>query len=122
LNLFDFWWLPFGKVPEISVDELSQWLTERKPVQLVDARTAMEYEQGTIQNAWHAPVTRMPGSLERIELDPTLPVVMLCLSGHRSLPGTRWLRAKGLQAYSLKGGIIAWKQAGYPLSNHSDPS
>lgn len=122
MTLLNFWWLPFGKVPEISVDELYQWLSERKSIQLVDARTLVEYQQGTIGQARHAPLSRMPDSLASIELDPALPVVVLCLSGHRSLPGTRWLRAKGLQAYSLKGGIIAWKQAGHSLSNHSDSS
>ncbi len=43
-------------------------------------------------------------------------MVVLCLSGHRSLPGTRWLRARGYEAYSLQGGILAWKKAGYELN------
>jgi rhodanese-related sulfurtransferase len=29
----------------------------------------------------------------------------------------RWLRARGLEAYSLQGGITAWKAAGYPLES-----
>ena len=55
----------------------------------------------------------MPGSLEGVRLDPARPVVVLCLSGHRSRPGTRWLRARGYQAYSLQGGVMAWKAAGF---------
>ncbi len=104
-------------MPEVSVQELKGWLDEGRPLQLVDARTRPEYESGSIGEARHAPLTEMPASLRQLEIDPGKPVVMLCLSGHRSRPGTRWLRAKGIQAYSLQGGISAWKRAGLPLNN-----
>lgn len=107
------WWLPLGKVPEVSPDDLHAWLMNGKQVQVVDARTLLEFQQGTIADAHHAPLTDMPGSLEKLPIDPQRPVVVLCLTGHRSRPGTRWLRAKGIKAYSLAGGVIAWKKAGY---------
>jgi rhodanese-related sulfurtransferase len=105
--------LLFGKVPQIPPQEFNRWLQEGRPVQVVDARTNLEYQQGTISNAQHAPVSEMPGSLERVPLDATVPVVVLCLSGHRSRPGTLWLRARGYEAYSLQGGVIAWRAAGF---------
>ena len=71
--------------------------------------------QGTIRQAKHAPLTEMPASMERLALDPDKPIVVLCLTGHRSLPGTRWLRDRGYQAYSLRGGVTAWRRAGYQL-------
>jgi rhodanese-related sulfurtransferase len=107
--------LPFGKVPEISPAEFQTWLKDGRNVQVVDARTAAEYQQGTIGNAVHAPLTDMPHSMERLTLDPSRPVVMLCLSGHRSRPGTRWLRERGFDAYSLRGGVMAWKTAGFSI-------
>ena len=116
MKLPRLWWLPIGPVLEISPEELHRWLEQGKPLQLVDSRTGAEYQLGTIGDAQHAPVTGMPASLQRLPIDPQLPVVMLCLSGHRSRPGTRWLRARGIEAYSLKGGILAWKQAKYPLN------
>lgn len=106
-------WL--GSVPEISPAELHRWLEEGRPLQVVDARTGLEYHQGTIGQARHAPVTNMPQSMESLSLDSSKPVVVLCLSGHRSRPGTRWLRARGIQAYSLRGGVMAWRKAGYKL-------
>jgi len=108
-----FWWLPVGKVPEIDPQEFDAWLKNGQQVQVVDARSALEYQQGTIGQAIHAPLTDMPGSLERLTLDPIRPIVVLCLSGHRSRPGTRWLRARGFQAFSLQGGVMAWKAAGF---------
>lgn len=115
MKLPSLWWLPFGQAPEISVQDLRRWLDEGRPIQVADARTALEFNQGTIGDAQHAPLTQMPASLERLKFDPALPVIMLCLSGHRSIPGTRWLRARGYQAFSLEGGILAWKRAGFPL-------
>ena len=104
-----------ANVPEVTSHELRRWLDEGRPLQLVDARTAAEFRQGTIGKARHAPVTELPGALERLKLDASRPVVVLCLSGHRSLPGTRLLRQRGFDAYSLKGGLIAWRAAGYTL-------
>jgi rhodanese-related sulfurtransferase len=115
MRLNRFWWLPFGNAPKVTPDQLKQWLDEGVPLQLVDSRTDMEYSQGTIDSARHAPVTRLPGSVDRLNLDPNKPVVFLCLSGHRSLPGTRLLRSRGIEAYSMSGGITAWKLKGYPL-------
>jgi rhodanese-related sulfurtransferase len=109
------WWLPFGGVPEISTGRLHRWIQEGRPVQLVDSRTALEFQQGTVARARHVPVTGLPQALEGLDLDPEKPVVFLCLSGHRSRPGTRLLRSRGFEAYSLKGGIMAWRRAGYGL-------
>jgi rhodanese-related sulfurtransferase len=110
------WWLPIGNAPQVSPQELKRWMDEGRPLQFVDARTDVEYKQGTIRGAVHAPLTGMPDSLAAVPLDRSKPVVVLCLSGHRSLPGARWLRRRGYQAYSLQGGLMAWKQAGYRLN------
>jgi rhodanese-related sulfurtransferase len=116
LNLAKFlWWMPVGRVAEISPDELKRKLDKGWKVQLVDARSELEFRQGTVNRAHHAPVTGVPGTIKRLELDPARPVVVLCASGHRSIPGTRWLRANGYEAYSLKGGVMGWRRAGFPL-------
>jgi rhodanese-related sulfurtransferase len=121
LRLREQWWLPFGGVPEISSERLHRWIQEDRPVQLVDARTAFEFQQGTVSGAQHAPLTGLPDVLERLELNPEQPVVFLCLSGHRSRPGTRLLRSRGFEAYSLRGGIMAWRRAGYALEEPESP-
>ena len=110
------WRLPTGSAPKISAQDLKQWLDEGRSLQIVDARTGLEYRQGSIADARHAPLVDMPASLQRLDLQPQVPVVVLCLSGHRSLPGTRWLRARGFEAYSLEGGLMAWKKTGFELN------
>lgn len=116
MGLPRLWCLPTGKAPEVSPEDLKHWLDEGRPLQIADARTTLEYRQGTIADARHAPLVEMPGSMQRLDLQPGVPVVVLCLSGHRSLPGTRWLRARGYEAYSLQGGILSWKKAGFELN------
>ena len=110
------WWISTGSIPIIKAEDLKQWLDDGRPLQIVDARTGLEYRQGSIAGARHAPLVEMPASMQRLDLNPGKPVVVLCLSGHRSLPGTRWLRARGYEAYSLQGGILAWKKADYELN------
>lgn len=105
----------FGAVPEITPAELHDWLANGRRPQVLDARSRLEYAQGTLGQARHAPVTAMPDAVASLTLDPHRPVVMLCLSGHRSRPGTRWLRRHGYEAYSLKGGVMAWRLAGFEL-------
>jgi rhodanese-related sulfurtransferase len=73
--------------PEISPHELHHWLEAGRPLQLVDARSALEFQQGSLPGAQHAPVTDLPDGLDRLDLKPSAPVIMLCLSGHRSQPG-----------------------------------
>lgn len=115
-----FWWLPFGRVPEITSTQLKEWLDEGRPSQFVDSRTSLEYSLGTLPGAHHAPVTELPDAIERLDLDPSQPVVFLCLSGHRSRPGTRLLLSQGFTALSLKGGLAAWKLAGNALRKPRD--
>jgi len=116
------WWLPIGRVPEVKAQDLKRWLENGQQPRLVDARTRFEYESGTIEDAQFAPLTDTPAVLERLDLDDSQPVVVLCRSGHRSRPGTRWLRAKGIEAYSLQGGINAWLQAGFTLNSPNGAS
>lgn len=111
------WWLPWGEAPSVEPETLRSWMESGRPLQFADARTEAEFRRGSIGKARHAPVTAMPTSIRSLALDPARPVIVLCLSGHRSLPGTRWLRARGYEAYSLKGGIMAWRRAGYGLES-----
>lgn len=110
-----FWWLPLGDVREISPQTLKSWLDSGSEIQLLDARTKLEYSSGTIAGARHAPVTALPGLADELDLNPHRPVVALCATGHRSRPWVRILRARGFEVYSLKGGILSWRAAGYPL-------
>lgn len=108
-------WAPFGAVPEIRAEELHAALAGADPPVLVDVRTRTEWEQSHIEGAIPAPIVRFEAELDRLAIDPARPVVVICLSAHRSIPAVRVLRARGFQAAAqLEGGMLAWWRRRYP--------
>lgn len=98
--------------PDIKVDDFEKAITTKK-VQLLDVRTAGEYESGHLEHAFLADWTNREQFKSRVSaLDKSTPVYVYCLSGGRSADAVEWLRAKGYTAYNMEGGIAAWKQAG----------
>lgn len=105
-------WLPFGKVPEVNVQELNMQL-ER--VQIVDVRTPSEFKQSHIQGAQNLSITQFNNqSIINLQLDPLKAVVTICLSAHRSIPATRKLTRMGYDVQQLKGGMRSWWQQDMP--------
>ncbi len=85
-------------------------------IQLLDVRTAAEYQSGHLKNALLANWNDNSEFQARIKaLDKNKPVYTYCLSGARSHAATVWLRQNGFAAYNLSGGINAWKNAGMPI-------
>jgi rhodanese-related sulfurtransferase len=108
------WWLPFGPVPEVPAPALSRELGQDAPPQLVDVRTAREFASGHIEGSVNVPVIELAGRLPGLALDPSRPVVAICLTAHRSIPAVRLLRGYGLDARQLAGGMLAWRARGLP--------
>ncbi|MBS61785.1 rhodanese-like domain-containing protein [Salinisphaera sp.] len=106
-------WLPFGKVPEISPQELQQKLGD---VQIVDVRTPSEFRSSHIDGATNLPITQFSQrSIADLELDQRRPVVTICLSAHRSIPATRQLTRLGYDVRQLEGGMKAWWRGKFPV-------
>lgn len=114
-----FWWLPFGAVPEVTSEDLARVINKRsrnKP-QLLDVRTAMEYEQGHIRNTVHLPIGALNGNIGSLPFDKTKPVYAICKSAHRSILAVRLLKMAGYEnAQQLQGGMMAWERSGYPVA------
>ena len=101
----------------LSVDEFEKAISG-KDVQILDVRTAGEYNSGHIQNALQADWTKETEFKERTKsLNKNLPVYTYCLSGGRSSAAMEWLNTHGYRAYNLSGGISAWKSNHKPLEN-----
>lgn len=95
------------QVKEISVEELKQWMDEKRDFQLIDVREAHEFETCNL-NGKLIPMGDIPTSFQMIDTEK--PVVIHCRSGARSANAIRFLQ----QSYqmsnllNLKGGILAW--------------
>ena len=113
------WWLPFGRVPEISAHELNDLLqdggAEYSGAQLIDVRTPAEFTLGHVAGARNVPIYALKQALPTLALDPNRPIVSICATAHRSPPAVRLLRAVGYKnAVQLKGGMISWYAARLP--------
>lgn len=99
----------------LIVPEFEKAITQHS-VQVLDVRTAAEYQSGHLKNAFLADWNDETAFRERIKsLDKSQPVYTYCLSGARSAAAAKWMNNNGFTAYNLKGGIIEWKNAGKPL-------
>ena len=106
----------------ITVAELALWRQGGLDFQLLDVRRA----QARIDDGSDIPggVWRDPAQwLDwKNDVGRQRPVVVYCAHGHEISQGlTAALRAMGVDARHLEGGISAWKAAGQPLQAKASP-
>ncbi|MBX5443351.1 MAG: rhodanese-like domain-containing protein [Solirubrobacteraceae bacterium] len=99
--------------PDIEVSAQRAAELQAEGVTLVDVREQHEWDAGRIPGARHIPLGDL--SSQAGTLDPSAPVVVLCRAGGRSLMAAQALRAAGVEAYSMAGGMLAWDAAGLPM-------
>jgi rhodanese-related sulfurtransferase len=105
----------------ISSEEFEKGINT-EGVQLLDVRTAAEYNSGHIKNALQADWTNKDQFKDRTSyIDKDKPVYVYCLSGGRSSAAAEWMRNNGYQqVYNLTGGINAWKKDDKPVEGSSN--
>ncbi len=92
------------------------WSAHRQSsVVLVDVRQRSEWCSGVVLGALRIPLKELNRRIGELPRAGT--VVFLCGSGHRR-PAGRLLRRSwsGIDAASVRGGILAWRDAGLPTS------
>lgn len=96
---------PIATVPQLSAPALFEWLEGDRKLQLVDARAPSEYAAHAIEGSVNIPA---PDMRQRYaELNPDLPTVVLCNSGHRSTMAAAILQQHGFrEVYNLAGGML----------------
>jgi len=99
---------------EVSPQRVAEWLDDEPDLQIIDVRETYEHEAGHIAQARHIELERLAAQAQ--SLDRERPVVFQCRMGVRSAMATQAFRAAGYEAYSMQGGLVAWAQAGLPLS------
>jgi glyoxylase-like metal-dependent hydrolase (beta-lactamase superfamily II)/rhodanese-related sulfurtransferase len=104
--------LPTGHVPQLSVVELHQEVTSGPAMTLVDVRSQREYEQHHIDGTINIPAPDLRTRFD--ELNASVPIVVLCNTGHRSSLGASILKQHGFTNVSnVAGGMMGYNAAGY---------
>ena len=94
-------------VEELTVEELKARIDAGETPLVIDVREAWELSISSLPFARHLPMGEVPGRLG--ELDPAVPVIVMCRSGGRSLQVGRFLESQGFRSVAnLSGGILAW--------------
>jgi rhodanese-related sulfurtransferase len=91
-------------------------LINHKDAAIVDVRDQKEYETGHLLNSKLIPLGTIKDRIGELEKYREQPIVLVCASGHRSKIAAAQLKKQGFtQAYSLIGGVAAWRKADLPL-------
>jgi rhodanese-related sulfurtransferase len=105
------WWL--AGVRPMAPWSLRGALKKSAPPVLVDVRTPGEYELFHIPGAVNVPYPATLNELALAAPDPDKPVVVICMTGHRSPPTVRQMQRGGYtDVRNLTGGMAAWKLCG----------
>ena len=80
---------------------------------VIDVRETYEWKGGHIAGSRHVPLGEIPSRVE--ELEGAEQVVVVCKVGARSEEAARFLKAFGVPAENLDGGVVAWVQEGFDL-------
>ncbi|MEY4553108.1 MAG: hypothetical protein RL099_1436 [Bacteroidota bacterium] len=86
-------------------------------VQVLDVRTAGEYNGGHLKNVLQADWTDKAQFAERTKyLDKNKTLLVYCAGGGRSAQAAVWLQEQGFkEVVNLQGGITAWNAASKPV-------
>lgn len=85
---------------------------------ILDTRSIKEFSDGHIVNAENIPLNSLDNQLTKLEKYKDRPIIAVCRSGARSATACSTLRKAGFdQVYNLRGGMLAWQNAGLPVTH-----
>ncbi len=101
----------------VSPEEMKE-ISELEDVQLVDVRTADEYQAEYIENAQNIDYFSPTFDLELDQLDKSKPVIVYCEKGSRSAKCAKKMKDAGfVKIYELDGGLAKWKYKGFKVKS-----
>jgi len=87
---------------------------------IIDVRTPAETNSGMIDHAFNVDFNAADFKEKIGHLDKSMPCFLYCASGRRSKEACAYMSSQGFKkVYNLKGGMLAWNNAGLPVSNAS---
>jgi rhodanese-related sulfurtransferase len=97
----------------LEVSSLREWLAADSPAQVLDVRTAAEFEAGHIPGSINIPLSQLPRVCSDLASRGTGRIAVMCQSGVRSQKAEELLRENGCtEAKVVDGGLNAWQAMG----------
>lgn len=103
---------------EVSAEDVKGMIDSKEKFTLVDVREVYEWNESHIKQATLVPLgsiaTQFEKKFPKVKKDDK--IILHCRSGVRSMRAVKMLQQMGYtNAYSMRGGILAWTRAGYPV-------
>ena len=89
---------------------------------VIDVRDAADWRAGHAPGAINIPISQLAARLNEVvalAAEAGMPVAVSCGGGTKQGRATAYLRAKGVDAQVLRGGMRGWKSAGRPVVSES---
>ncbi|MBC3870946.1 rhodanese-like domain-containing protein [Undibacterium oligocarboniphilum] len=100
---------------KVSQLQATQYMNQGKTL-VLDVRSPEEFATGHLPNAKNIPLADLNSRLKEIEKSKAGVVLAVCAKGVRSASAVSLLNKAGFaQAFSLDGGMDAWKTQGMPV-------
>jgi glyoxylase-like metal-dependent hydrolase (beta-lactamase superfamily II) len=101
---------------KVSSEKLKTWMENKKNVFILDIRPKEQRQEWYIPGSVHIDAyTRINEGdisvLDDVKFPENVPVVTVCAAGRTSTIAANELRKKGIEAYSLTGGMKEWSTA-----------
>lgn len=102
------------KLKLISPENLDEWISQGKQVNILDVRPSEQRKEENIPGSIHTDhylqiKEEKPYALTSFYLDKSVPVVTFCNGGKVANTAALLLTKMGFEAYSLEGGLNHWK-------------
>ncbi|MBC8256234.1 MAG: rhodanese-like domain-containing protein [Candidatus Marinimicrobia bacterium] len=100
------------EISSITVQDLKKNLINDNSLLIIDVRTKGEYDGplGHIANSELKPLSNISQTIMDLQSIADQPVYVVCRSGNRSSTATLKLRAEGINAINVEGGMKAWNK------------
>jgi len=108
---------PLATLPQVTAEGLYKRM-QAHSVQVLDVRREPEWQAGHISAAAWCPLEDFNDSLP--DLDRSIPIVVHCKGGYRSMIASSLLRREGFEnVTNVTGGFDAWAKARLPIVTES---
>lgn len=107
--------LSFLKSDSLTTAEALEFINHKEAV-VVDIRNPNLFAEGHILGSLNIPLPFFDKKAGLLDKFKDRNMIVICELGQSSRKGLAELKKKGFKAFSLSGGIAAWRTAGLPLS------
>lgn len=99
----------------LPIDKAQGWIDDNKPL-IVDVRGNLAYKMTTLEGAVNIPWELLETMIDAADPFPkSRPLLLVCPVGEKTLRYAAYLQGRGYKAFSLAGGILAWRNGNQKL-------